>query len=130
LHRFGLPADPQHREQIRTLLSEEIEKEAEEEGDQFLMRLLCAQLFSIGKVEDAEIVWLAKSCNFDTMLGIDVQMLCGAGLQETKALFGSIDSDEAKEALTYIEECEKSGDFDRFPIEQALTAYRHFYGLP
>lgn len=131
LDRFGLPADPKHRGQIRQLLVEQIQKQIDDDddGDQSLMRLLCAQLFSIGNVEDALIIWQAKSCNFDTMLGIDVQLLCGAGLSETKIFFSSIDSDEAREATRYIEDCEKSGDFDRFPIERGLPEYRRFYGV-
>src|SRR5579885_1101550 len=62
LDRFGLPADPKHRGQIRQLLVEQIQKQIDDDddGDQSLMRLLCAQLFSIGNVEDALIIWQAK----------------------------------------------------------------------
>ena len=129
LLRFGLPASQAHRDEIRKMLDAEIQKEADDEGDQLLMHLLCAQLFTIGKIEDAEIIWQAKSCNFDTMIGIDVQLVCGAGLEETKAFFHTINSAEAQDALEYLQKCEASGDFERFPVERGLEVYRRFYGV-
>ena len=84
LCRFGLPAKRVDRPAITAALEEQIRLEADEVGDQFLMRLLCAQLFSLGAVEDSLLIWRAKRCNFDTHCGIDVQFLCGAGLERTK----------------------------------------------
>ena len=40
LSRFGLPAKATARDEIKRLLAEEVRREADEEGDQFLMRLL------------------------------------------------------------------------------------------
>jgi hypothetical protein len=74
LTRFGLPAQPEHRDAILTVLNEQIVLEANGEADLFLMRLLCAQLFSIGRVEDSLAVWRAKSCSFDAHCEIDVQL--------------------------------------------------------
>ena len=52
LARFGLPPRPEDRDAIIAALDEQMALEVDEEGDQFLMRLLCAQLFSLGRVED------------------------------------------------------------------------------
>ena len=84
ISKYGLPARKESREEIRALLRIEIEKEVEdEEGDTDTFRCLIAQLFSIGNVEDFTLIWEAKSISFDLMCGMDVQFLCGAGLNET-----------------------------------------------
>lgn len=125
LSRFGLPAKSLDRPTIIAELQEQIRREADEEGDQFLMRLLCAQLFSLGVVEDSLLVWEAKSCCFDTMLGIDTQFLCGAGLEQTKEFLRNTDSDASRDALNYIADCEP--DFRNFSVEEVLRRAKKFY---
>ena len=101
----------------------------DEVGDQFLMRLLCAQLFSLGFVEDSLLVWRAKPCNFDTHLGIDTQFLFGAGLESTKEFLRGAGSEEAVDALDYISRCEAANDFGSFTIERVLKQTQEFYGV-
>ena len=127
LARFGLPARPEDRDAIITALNEQMALEADEVGDQFLMRLLCAQLFSLGRVEDSLRVWRAKSCNFDTHCGIDVQFVCGAGLEPTKAYLRAVGGDDASDALDYLAKCEAGGDFDGFSPELVVQQARAFY---
>src|SRR4051794_3099267 len=127
LIRFGLPAKPAERSAIIAALEEQICLEADEAGDQFLMRLLCAQLFSLGVAEDSLLVWRAKSCNFDTHCGIDVQFLCGAGLEKTKEYLRLVGSDDALDALDYLGKCESGSDFVGFSIRQVLEHARTFY---
>lgn len=127
LDRFGLPADPAHRDAILGLLGEQIRLEADEEGDHDLMRLLCAQLFSIGQVEDALTVWRAKSCNFDTMCGLDVQFLCGAGLAHTEEYLRAVGTEEARDALDYLQKCEASGDFAGFSVDAVIEQARQYF---
>jgi hypothetical protein len=127
LSRFGLPCKLSDRDTIVAELEEQIRLEDDEIGDQFLMRLLCAQLFSIGLVEDSILIWRAKSCNFDTCLGIDVQFLCGAGLLQTKEYFYRDGSDLALEALDYIAECES--DFLKFNIESVICYACEYYRI-
>ena len=129
IQRYGLPPAVEHRTAILAELEAEIAKEADEEGDQFLMRLLCAQLFCIGNVEDSLAVWAAKSCNFDTHCGIDVQLACGAGLDETKTFLAGQSSELAADALTYISECQETGDFDNFSREYWVNEHRRFYDV-
>jgi hypothetical protein len=127
LSQFGLPARTADRLTIISSLQEQIRREADEEGDQFLMRLLCAQLFSLGVVNDSLLIWAAKSCNFDTSLGIDVQFLCGAGLELTKNFLKTNGSDASLEALKYLTECEASGDFREFSVAVVLQQAKDFY---
>jgi hypothetical protein len=125
LSQFGLPSKLDNRAAIIAAIEYQIRLEEDEIGDQFLMRLLCAQLFSIGLVEDSILIWRAKSCNFDTYLGIDVQFLCGAGLEHTKEYLHRDGSDRALEALDYIADCES--DFLKFNIESVIRCACEYY---
>lgn len=127
LNRFSLPAKPTDRLAVIAALEEQIRLEADEAGDQFLMRLLCAQLFSLGLPEDSLLVWRAKSCNFDTHCGIDVSLLCGAGLEETKAFLAAAGTEEATAALEYIRHCEECGNFAEFSVAGEQAEHRRFY---
>lgn len=51
--RFGIPARPADRPAILAALEEQVRLETEYVGDQFLMRLLCGLLFSLGVAEDS-----------------------------------------------------------------------------
>ena len=83
LQKFGLPASPHRREEIRRLLAVEIERERRGESGEEMLRTLCVQLFSLGVAEDALLVWDASSRVFDAGCALDVQFLCGAGLAAT-----------------------------------------------
>lgn len=125
LSQFGLPSKLANRAAIIVALENQIRLEEDEIGDQFLMRLLSAQLFSIGLVEDSILIYRAKSCNFDTCLGIDVQFLCGAGLEQTKDSLHRDGSDLALEALNYISE--REFDFLKFNIESVIRYACEYY---
>jgi hypothetical protein len=127
LARFGVPARPADRPAIIAALEEQIRLEADAVGDQFLMRLLCGLLFSLGQVEDSLLVWRAKQCNFDTHCGIDVAFLCGAGLEQTKALLAAAGTEDAAAALEYLRHCEACGDFAGFSVAGEVAELRRFY---
>jgi hypothetical protein len=129
LTRFGVPAKPDDRSAIITALDEQMRLEADEVGDQFLMRLLCGLLFSLGQVEDSLLVWRAKQSNFDTHCGIDVAFLCGAGLEETKAYLSAVGTDEATSALECVRHCEAHGNFAKFSVASEVAELRRFYGV-
>ncbi|MFF0654819.1 MULTISPECIES: hypothetical protein [Micromonospora] len=59
---------------------------------------------------------------------IDVQLLCGAGLDATKAYLEANGSDDATEALRYLLDCEAAGDFDDFSVAEQ-TRWRAAYYL-
>lgn len=81
LELYGLEPDDIHREPIRQLLQQEIENRKSENNE--VLRLLCIILFCIGNVEDTTLIWQAKRKNQDAGSYIDVQLLCGAGYDQT-----------------------------------------------
>jgi hypothetical protein len=83
----------------------------EEGGMSDEIRLSGFLLYKIGNVEDAPLLWEAKRANFDTFCGFDVQMLVGAGVEETLDYLKGIGSDETLGAVKYIEGCRGTGDF-------------------
>lgn len=129
LQQFGLPTLPEHLPEIRTHLEAKIAQSRADWGDSEVVRTLCAQLFSCGVVEDSLLIWKAKSCNWDSMCGLDVQLLCGAGQAVTKEWLRLSTLPEALKALAYLEECEQCGDFDSFTPVTYLAEVRTYYGL-
>lgn len=68
-------------DEIRNLLMVELSKK--EIRDHELLKTLCIQLFAFGCVEDTLLIWRAKRKDFDAGCYIDVQLLCGAGVEDT-----------------------------------------------
>ncbi|MDP9701456.1 hypothetical protein [Paenibacillus polysaccharolyticus] len=81
LQLYGMEPDKEQRESIRRLLQQEMENQKIEDHE--VLKLLCIMLFAIGNVEDTELIWQAKRKNQDAGSYIDVQLLCGAGVEET-----------------------------------------------
>ena len=76
--------------------------------------------------EDILLIWDAKMSGFDMGSVVDVQFLCGAGLDATKRFLASQRDERALEALHYISECEEAGDFDGFSPEEHLQGNREY----
>jgi hypothetical protein len=128
---FGLAPPLKSLPEIRELLVSESSKERNQQGtgDTELIRLCCVQLFSAGQLEDALLIWSAKRASFDLGFGIDVQLLCGAGIDSTKEFLSSCSTVEAQEALAYIDKCLQAGDFEEFTPTSWLQFYRNYYGV-
>ena len=62
-------------------------------------------------------------------MGIDVQFLCGAGLEQTREFLRGVGTDDAMEALAYIAKCVTTGDFANFTVERELEAVRDNYRI-
>ena len=90
---------------------------AEGDGNTELMKLCCVQLFNAGIPDDVRTIWEAKASSWDAHCSIDVQVLCGAGLEQTKAYLVGLESDNAVAALAYVLSCEEAGDFDGLAFE-------------
>ena len=129
LQRFGLPASPVDRDEIRRLLGEEIERAQRDESGEETLRTLCVQLFSLGVVEDSLLIWDAKEVDFDSHFSVDIQFLCGAGLQATKDFLAASTAPTAPEALGYLNDCEKAGNFANFSLAASVSENRRYYGL-
>jgi hypothetical protein len=97
-------------------------------ADTLSMRLLCVHLFNAASVDDVLLIWRAKESSWDAHAAIDVQLLCGAGLDATKGYLGREGSDEARAALDHIAACEAAGDFDEFDPKSETAHFDHWYG--
>lgn len=126
---FGLPSSREYREAILAAIEDEMIREQDEEGDQALLKCLCIQLFSIGMAEDSLAVWRVKFQNFDLMCGVNIQLLCGAGLQPTRSYLASSHQPPAVDALTYLDECIEAGDFQDWSPPKTIANYRRYYCL-
>lgn len=129
LQKFGLPASPQFRDEIRRLLAEEIEREKQGNGGEEMLRTLCLQLFSLGVADDTLLIWDAKQSSFDAGCGLDVQFPCGAGLAATKEHLAKSGAVSASAILEYLRECEQTGDFTDWIPQSSIEEYRGYYGL-
>ena len=116
LAKFGLMPDAAQCAEVRALLEAETanEREAQGRGDTELMRVCCVQLFNLGAVDDILRIWAAKSASMDANGAIDMQLLCGAGLERTKAHLRGREDAAARAALARICDVEDAGDFAEF----------------
>lgn len=129
LTRFGLAPQTSDIPAVRDILASQITAAENEEDDSGLIKLCGIQLFANGDVTDSILIWAAKRSSFDNGINIDVQLLCGAGLERTKDHLRGLASQDAVDALQYVTECEACGDFERFATEQVLDYYRRYYRL-
>lgn len=129
LNRFGLRVDATELTEVRSLLKAEthLEKQRQGDGDTELMKLLSVQLFGTGQLEDVFLIWAAKTASMDADASIDVQLLCGAGLDATKAFLRDSFAPEAETILKRITNCEKSGDFIDFTPEALMKDYEDYF---
>ena len=132
LARFGLHPTAEALVEVRALLEEQTSRErrSQGEGDTELMRLFCVQLFNAGRVEDSLLVWSAKTASMDANASIDLRLLCGAGLAETKEFLAQQSGSAAGKALDRIAAHEAIGEFDGFVVGDATAEYEAYYRDP
>ncbi|WP_433583312.1 hypothetical protein [Paenibacillus amylolyticus] len=126
LELYGLDPDEVNREAIRQLLHQEIENQNLEDNE--VLKLLCIMLFCIGNVEDTELIWQAKRKNQDTSSYIDVQLLCGAGYEETLFYLENMNGEQAHKEVLYLRQCEPY-DFVNFSKVEWVSDYKRYYGV-
>ena len=63
----------------------------------------------------------------DLGFSIDVQLLCGPGLQATKEYLAASAHPEAGKTLRCLVDSEAVGDFDRFTPGTVLEQYRRYF---
>ncbi|MGQ5264822.1 hypothetical protein ACTWLT_29125 [Micromonospora sp. ZYX-F-536] len=127
LRRYGLQPSCADLPRIREILRAQTDL-GQDDQDTELMKLCCVQLFNAGQLSDVLVIWRAKESSWDAHCSIDVQLLCGAGLDATRAHLEADGSDDAAEALRYLLECEAAGDFDTFSVAEE-TRWRASYYL-
>ncbi|MNC26908.1 hypothetical protein D3C75_750600 [compost metagenome] len=123
---YGLDPNPEYRDQIRQKLEEEIHQQDVEDHE--YLKTLCVMLFCMGNVEDTQLIWQAKRKNQDTGSYIDVQLLCGAGYEETISYLDQQDDALALAELQYLRQCEPY-DFVHFSKAEWVSNYNRYYGI-
>ena len=126
LRRYGLRPAAADLGDIRTILDTHRELEWPDQ-DTELMKLCCVQLFNAGQAADVLRIWRAKESGWDAHCSIDVQLLCGPGLDATKAYLAADGSEDAARALGYLLECEAAGDFEAFSVSARSEGYALYY---
>src|SRR5215204_5738075 len=127
LVRFGLVPIEADLAEVRRLIEALIADDRRDSNEP--LKILCIQLFSAGNPADALLIYKAKSSSFDAGCFIDIQIVCGAGLEPTKAFLRGSREAKAKEVLTLLQNISSAEDFDDFTPEKQLNFYRHYYGL-
>ncbi|WP_239616873.1 hypothetical protein [Cohnella mopanensis] len=126
LKLYGLEPDISYRETLQKLLNDEIDNDDYKDNE--YLKTLCIMLFSIGQVEDTQLVWRAKRKSSDAGIYIDVQLLCGAGLESTIEFLDNLNNDIAKEQIEYLKKCEET-DFKDFSKTEVINNYKQYYGI-
>ena len=129
IRRYGLHPSGADLDEVRELLRVRIERERRSQGagDTELMRLCCVQLFNAGTVHDAPLIWSARTASMDAACSIDIQLLCGQGLAETKAYLSVLRMPEAEAAHRRLLECEEAGEFEGFSVAELSARYADYY---
>lgn len=126
LRRYGLRPSAGDLDEIRDMLREQTALRQDAQ-DIELMKLGCVQLFNAGELTDVLAIWRAKESSWDAHCSIDVQLLCGAGLDATKAYLAADRTADASDALQYLVDCEAAGDFTDFSVAERSRMYGTYY---
>ena len=127
LARFGLVPVAADLPEIRRLIQSLTTDDKRDSNEP--LKILCIQLFSAGIPSDALLIYKAKMSSFDAGCYIDIQLVCGVGLEATKAFLRKSSEPEAKELLAVLQDGNSVRDFDGFTPEGHLDFYRRYYGL-
>ena len=101
------------REFVIHLLNKMVEFRTQDKGmtgDSIMLG--CYILGLHNNIEDCLRIWNVKTTDFDTFCYVDIQLISFAGLDKTIDYLKSSNSKEAEDALKYVLDCKKSGDFD------------------
>ncbi|HTK05985.1 MAG TPA: hypothetical protein VL485_02360 [Ktedonobacteraceae bacterium] len=123
LHRKLSPED---RTLIRFLLAQEITYHERMWSFSESIKLCAFLLFLLAHVEDVSLLWEAKTTSFDTMCGLDIQLLLGAGASATLAYLQQTPEEWAQQAKEYIEECQNMEDCK---LERYRIGMRAHFGM-
>lgn len=85
-------------------------------------RLCGLLLYKIGNVEDSVLLWQVKELDFDTACGLEVQMLTGAGVDETISYLRSLGNESTLKAAELIE-----ANRDNFP-KDFVDVWETYFG--
>jgi len=76
------------------------------------LMLACYILGLHNHIEDCLKIWEAKTTDFDTYCGLDIQLIGFAGIKETIDFLKKQSAQTELDPLEYVTGCYKGGDFD------------------
>lgn len=120
LSTFGFPPAASDAYRIRSLLRERVilEENSSGGGCSEVMRLLCAQLFTFGDAKDAALIWRAKKSSMDANASIEIELLCGAGVEETRSSLSRARDHYSTGALKAVCDSVSSGQLADFSVSE------------
>jgi len=124
ISRFGLVPCAADLPEIRGLITS-LTLDDERDGNEVL-KTLSVQLFSAGDPNDALLIYKAKMSSFDAGCYIDLELTCGAGLEETKIF---LEKSDDPAALRLLEDLAGGFPFKDFTPSAYLYYYKRYYGL-
>ena len=115
--------------EVRRILKEQsdLERVGQGRGDTEQMLLCCVKLFSLGQPEDILLIWEAKESSGDADFAIDIQLMCGRGLEYTLRFLETSASETAKKALGRIQEYIDGGFFRGFTPDEYMNYWVSSY---
>ena len=129
LAKYGLNPAQSDLPVLRDLLRAEIDNPARYNDGNDYLKALCILLFAGGQVQDAALIYEAKTSSFDAASYIDIELICGAGLEATRKHLSSLGTRPAQEALDHLQSWEAAGEFEDFTVAGQLEVYSNYYGL-
>lgn len=96
-----------------------------ESGD--VIRLCCLLLCNNGDPKDSLLIWQVHQADQDLSGAVHVEMLCGAGIDDTKAYLRSCEENIALKALEYIGHFEAEGTFENFKPELYVEDWKSYF---
>ena len=122
ISKYGVNPKEEDRDEIRKLLIKEIDNEPCSENHECL-RILCFLLFSIGTVDDCELIWKAKMLNMDTGCMIESVYLCGAGYDKTLIYLSN------KEGMEKVKQNITNYISDEFIKQEVIDEFKGYYRI-
>ena len=115
--------------EVRRILKEQsdLERVGQGRGDTELMLLCCVKLFALGQPEDILRIWDAKESSGDADFAIDIQLMCGRGLEVTLRFLENTASETAKKALVRIQEYIDGGFFIGFTPDEYMSHWVSYF---
>ncbi len=118
LDELGVPGDDVDPERVHVLLNVHGRIGSD------VARLLCSHLFALGRVRDSKTIAMAKGWSVDHSASIEIQLLAGAGVEQTVKWLKHHDF----ETHIRMQHCIAAGDFAGFTPEGWLRQLREYYG--
>ncbi|MBL8678639.1 MAG: hypothetical protein JNK05_05715 [Myxococcales bacterium] len=122
----GYELDERGLSRARERLAALAAAEREDPGccDAAIVRLICAQLFSVGELSDVLRIATARAASDATRAAVELELLCGAGLDATMSWLEASTDPIARDALGELRSARRAGGFDHVSREDVRSRHR------